>query len=148
ASSNISEWYLSCRRGSRTVLDLPAECEPFRALAEEAFGAWAPGATIKFAPLKPGFSGSALLRVDLRTQKGSDIESGQYILKLSHPPKWENQEDEITAHERAYDWNGAYSKNHLPILVKKHRSPSGLGFAMLLDIAGRSLDRYVTTDVR
>lgn len=128
------------------MLSLPTGCEPFQALAEEAFDEWAAGAAVKFSPLKPGFSGSALLRADIRTKKGSHLESGQYILKLSHPPKWADQEDEIVAHQRAYEWNAAYSKTHVPLLVKHHRS--GLGVAMLLEIAGRSLDRYTTADVR
>jgi hypothetical protein len=132
--------------GEGKLLPLPTECEPFRAIAEEAFNQWAPGAVVKFALLKPGFSGSVLLRADIRTSKGSKVESGQYILKLSHPSKWVDQEDEIIAHKRAYNWNESYSQLHLPFLVKEFSSTSG--FAMLLEIAGRSLDRYVTTDAR
>ncbi|WP_437956320.1 OST-HTH/LOTUS domain-containing protein [Sorangium sp. So ce119] len=87
------------------------------------------------------------MKVDVRGAK--TLESGQYILKLIPPPKWEDQEDEITAHLRAVARAEEFASVHVPRLVR-HFTATGpaAGTAMLLEIAGRSMDSYISASGR
>src|SRR4051812_26786049 len=94
------------------------ELGQYRALADAALNEWAPGSTTKFKPLKQGLSGAMVLRVEIRGEHSGDLENGQYILKLSHHPKWQDQEDETKTHKRAFEWDTDFANSHIPNLVK------------------------------
>ena len=92
--------------------DLP---DNLRALARAAFAAWAPDcASVLLKPITQGYSGSALAQADVRSPEGSALLAGQYILKVSEHLHWKNQDSEIEAFHRAYNWNPEFSREHLP----------------------------------
>ncbi len=137
------------------LLDFPEELKPFRVMAESALRQWTGGARVRCSRLKQGFSGSAVIKVDISNITCTDhIRSGQYILKLSEHPQWADQDDEITAHHRAQDRNEKFSSEHIPALVVhySYSASTGMtstddesldsGYAILFEIAGHSIDTY------
>jgi cold shock CspA family protein/tetratricopeptide (TPR) repeat protein len=129
----------------------PEQYQSFRVLAEEALNNWTPGATFRYKPLKPGYSGAVVFKIDISDIKSGNITSGQYILKLSRHSKWVDQDSEIDAHNRAFDRAIDFSKAHLPVLVKTFDLPDDKdseegGYAMLYEIAGFSLDAFTAAD--
>jgi hypothetical protein len=128
---------------------LPAPYERYQKLADLALMEWVPGARVVFYPLEAsGHSGSAVLKIDLRNIRGNDLEAGQYILKLSDYSAWLSVENEVIAHARAEKQSGPFATAHLPKLRKSFTPPreENLGYAMLYEIAGSSLDSYTATD--
>ena len=88
------------------MIELPFDAGKFQDLVNAAFSEWiTTDAFVKLTPLRPGFSGAALFRADIRTKAGERIESGQYFLKLSEQPRWADQDTEINAHRRAYSFD-------------------------------------------
>ena len=154
-------------------IDFPPEMVGFRVIANKAFEEWAPGSEVSFRRLKQGYSGSAVVRADVRPARGgAAVESGEYIVKLSEPPKWADQQSEDLCHLRAEQFDVDFALQHIPRLLKiKHvpeitpddrsafvheidvpnrpthaASPYVPGFAALYEIAGGSLARFAPLD--
>lgn len=131
--------------------DFPENCSDFKQLAIAALENWAPGATVICRALKAGFSGSAVMKVDLSRFNNPKIPSGQYILKLNKPTQWINQDSEIEAHKRAFEYRKAassFANDHVVQLVEHFESNDSTypGYAMLFALAGSSLDNFIATD--
>lgn len=130
---------------------LPTTFERFQKLADSALSTWAPGSKTTFQELKAtGESGSAIVKVDISPTAECELEAGQYILKLSEYSQWHDQEEESTAHKRAEEHDQLFADQHIPRLRRVFAAPHehNLGYALLYEIAGRSLDSYVGTDVK
>src|SRR5262245_60315059 len=93
---------------------LPHPYESFQTLAATAFASWAPMATVTFSRLEvTGRSGAAVLKADIRSTK-SELESGQYILKLSQYSQWQPAVDEAAVHHRAEERTPTFAHAHIP----------------------------------
>jgi hypothetical protein len=127
---------------------LPPEFKHLEGLIDSAVDHWAPGAKLQIIRSLRGFSGAAVLKVDI---SGSTIPPGQYILKLYDTPQWEEEASEEDRHKLACARNPAFTREHIPQL-KQHFRQSGQGgtepdrAALLYEIAGFSLDSFRTID--
>jgi hypothetical protein len=125
---------------------LPLEFEKFQALADATLDHWSfEGETIA-SPLTGGRSGSVVFSVDVRGGTRAGIRDGNYVLKLSPPPEWADQELETEAHLLAVDVAPEYAEKHIPKLVKSFADREGRGNAALYEIAGGSFESYAATD--
>ncbi|MDC0670535.1 P-loop NTPase [Nannocystis radixulma] len=127
--------------------NFPPEYTRFETLAARALEEWAPAAVLHFTPMRGGFSGAAVLKVDISKAASGGL-SGQYIIKLDTPSQWEDVRPEHEGHRAAEDADPEFAREHIPKLVRMYTSdaPDAPGHAMLMNIAGSSLDNYVATD--
>ncbi|RCW19814.1 phosphotransferase family enzyme [Ciceribacter lividus] len=148
------------------LIDFPPELARFEYLAKIAFERWAPEGEVAFRRLRQGVSGAAVVRVDIRPTSTGPIPSGEYILKLTEPPTWGDQETEDVCHKRAFAFADEFSRSHVPALAAiEHIEPSSAsdgeleaqdaaddvsvetgGSAVLFEIAGGSLERFAPMD--
>ena len=148
------------------LVDFPPELGRFEYLINVALQRWGLNGEVAFRRLRQGVSGAAVIRIDIRPTSVGPIPSGEYILKLSEPPVWDDQETEDVCHKRAFTFSDEFSRSHIPTLVAiEHveipNPPEGKlairsaaegasietgGSAALFEIAGGSLERFAPMD--
>jgi tetratricopeptide (TPR) repeat protein len=119
----------------------------FAAAIQQAFPAW------NVAILKEisgGNSGARVLVVDFAPQSAlgstpeSDLQPGQFILKLQAEPAWSGQAGEPERHAEAAAKNSDFSRDHIPAL--RHATAIDGVSLILYEIAGQSLAGCVGAD--
>ena len=127
---------------------LPVEFKHLEGLINSALERWSPGATLRIIRALGGFSGAAVLKIDI---SGGAIPAGQYILKLYEVPQWEGEASEEERHKLACARHPAFAREHIPDLRQHFRETGQAGTepersALLYEIAGSSLESFRTID--
>lgn len=142
------EWFRHyIRVGMGNLSILPPEYGHLEGLIDSAVREWAPSAKLRVIKPLGGFSGAAVLKVDI---SGGSIPAGQYILKVYDVPTWEGETPEKERHELACSRNQQFASEHIPNLRRHFREAGKDGApdraALLYEIAGFSLESFRTID--
>jgi hypothetical protein len=122
-------------------------------LFEAALMEWSPEADAKpIALLSGGYSGAAVLRIDLEQKKknselaSTDLKSGEYILKLDvNRPREGSEDDEAQRHSLASEWSQEFAAAHIPPLKRYFHFEGRI--ALLYEIAGKAFTRLMRADL-
>lgn len=121
-----------------------AACELESALTDigvHVLAEWFPGAEFEISRMQSGFSGAALLRLDVRNA----ADAGVYVLKLSSGDGAPSREE--LGEKSAAVVDGGFADAHIPPVLKAWHGQTGQkssGSALLIEIAGGSLRHYTT----
>lgn len=131
------------------ISGLPSE-SALAEVIEMILRSWSPAGSITLLPLKGGFSGASLYRADFRPAK-EEIDSGQYIFKFDRPSPW-GDIPEAEGHALVETRDRSFYSTHVPALVRSETAKNSdgqvIGYGLLYDIAGKSLDRFAPSDTR